>query len=62
MEVLLAFRLGEAARDAGFCHVDQLTEILRYANAVGALTSLMQGVIPALPTAQQVEQFLAERS
>jgi fructokinase len=42
--------------------VDQLTEILRYANAVGALTSLVQGVIPALPTAQQVERFLAERS
>jgi fructokinase len=42
--------------------VDQLTEILRYANAVGALTSLVQGVIPALPTAEQVELFLDERS
>jgi fructokinase len=43
---------------------DQLTpvrmsEILRYANAVGALTSLTQGVIPALPTAAQVDEFLA---
>jgi len=42
---------------------DQLTparmgEILRYANAVGALTSLVQGVIPALPTAGQVDEFL----
>jgi sugar/nucleoside kinase (ribokinase family) len=43
---------------------DQLTvprvrEILRYANAAGALTSLRQGVIPALPMGAQVEQFLA---
>jgi fructokinase len=42
---------------------DQLTTArmraaLRYANAAGALTSLVQGVIPALPTAAQVEAFL----
>jgi sugar/nucleoside kinase (ribokinase family) len=34
---------------------------LRYANAVGALTSLTRGVIPALPTAAQVESFLFRR-
>jgi fructokinase len=34
--------------------------IVRYANAVGALTALTQGVIPALPTATQVNQFLAQ--
>ncbi len=34
-------------------------EILRYANAVGALTSLTQGVIPALPRADRVDEFLA---
>ena len=33
--------------------------VLRYANAVGALTSLTQGVIPALPTTAEVEEFLA---
>jgi fructokinase len=38
----------------------RMHEILRYANAVGALTALTQGVIPALPTAAQVDQFLAE--
>ncbi len=32
---------------------------LRYANAVGALTALTRGVIPALPMAAQVEAFLA---
>jgi sugar/nucleoside kinase (ribokinase family) len=36
----------------------QLTRSLRYANAVGALTALTQGVIPALPTKENVEQFL----
>ncbi len=37
-----------------------LAQALRYANAVGALTALTQGVIPALPTAAQVDAFLAQ--
>ncbi|MEA3334976.1 MAG: carbohydrate kinase [Chloroflexota bacterium] len=41
--------------------LDQLESILRYASAVGALTATKQGVIPALPTARQVEVFLADR-
>jgi fructokinase len=39
--------------------VSRMREVLHYANAVGALTSLTQGVIPSLPTADQVERFLA---
>jgi fructokinase len=39
--------------------VPRLREVLRYANAVGALTSTRQGAIPALPTAQMVGEFLA---
>jgi fructokinase len=35
---------------------------LRTANAVGALTATRQGVIPALPTADEVRAFMAERS
>ena len=35
-----------------------LNRILRFANAVGALTATKQGVIPALPTAAEVEKFL----
>ena len=35
-----------------------MREVQRYANAVGALTSMTLGVIPALPTAEQVEAFL----
>ena len=35
----------------------RMHDILRYANAVGALTALKQGVIPALPTADQVDAF-----
>lgn len=40
---------------------DKLKKALRFANAVGALTAQTQGVIPALPTAVQVEAFLAEQ-
>lgn len=38
---------------------EPLRQILRYANAVGALTAQKQGVIPALPTAAQVDEFLS---
>ena len=38
---------------------ERMTEVLRYANAVGTLTATKQGVIPALPTAAEVENFLA---
>jgi fructokinase len=40
---------------------DVLYEVLRYANAVGALTTLKSGVIPALPTARQVDQFMLKK-
>jgi fructokinase len=39
--------------------MERMRENLRYANGVGALTSLTQGVIPALPTAAAVDEFLA---
>jgi fructokinase len=39
----------------------RMREALRYANAVGALTSLTQGVIPALPTSAEVDGFLARQ-
>ena len=38
----------------------RLSAALNYANAVGALTSLTKGVIPALPYAHQVEKFLSQ--
>ena len=41
--------------------VARMRDVLRYANAVGALTSLIQGVIPALPTVAEVDEFLAGR-
>ena len=40
---------------------EQMATILSYANAAGALTAKKQGVIPALPAAEEVEAFLAER-
>ena len=39
----------------------RLRGIMRYANAAGALTTEKMGVIPALPTAEQVEAALRER-
>jgi sugar/nucleoside kinase (ribokinase family) len=38
----------------------RLRQILRYANAVGAITAQTVGVIPALPAAAQVEAFLQQ--
>jgi len=38
---------------------NSLREILRFANAAGALTTQRVGVIPALPTTAEVERFLA---
>jgi fructokinase len=35
-----------------------LLESLKYANAVGALTALKHGVIPALPSSEEVDRFL----
>lgn len=40
---------------------EQLRQALRFANAVGALTAQTQGVIPALPTAVQVQNFLSQQ-
>ena len=52
-------------REAGWrdhLTVVRLRDVLRYANAAGALTSLTQGVIPALPTAPAVKAFLDEKA
>ena len=37
---------------------NQLQEMMGYANAAGALTTQKIGVIPALPTASEIETFL----
>jgi fructokinase len=39
----------------------RMRDTLHYANAVGALTATKQGVIPALPTANQVNEFLTQQ-
>jgi len=46
----------------GRLNANDLREILQYANAVGALTALKQGVIPALPRAEQVDEFLKHKT
>ena len=40
----------------------KLMDALRYANAVGALTALTQGVIPALPDSVRVDEFLRSQT
>ena len=42
-----------------FQSVDKIEEMLRYASAVGALTTMQPGAIAAQPTPEAVEQFLA---
>jgi fructokinase len=41
---------------------DEMRRFVRYANAAGALTAQKEGVIPALPTAREVEAFLKEHA
>ncbi len=50
--------LGSPAGTARGIATNLLPEILRYANGVGALTATRRGVIPILPTAIEVEEFL----
>lgn len=40
-------------------YVEKLPEILRFANAVGAIATTKKGAIPALPTREQVTAFIA---
>lgn len=57
----LLTQLVKHGQTPGQSSAKELTNTLRYANAVGALTALNQGVIPALPYAEQVEEFLSNR-
>ena len=56
----LIYRLlrGENWRD--WLQTNELQDILRFANAAGALTSTRKGVIPILPRLKQVEEFLVQ--
>jgi fructokinase len=38
--------------------IPHLENVLRFANAVGALTTMQRGAIPALPTRSQVAEFM----
>ncbi len=53
-------QLAYAPRDLKLAD-EQLWEIMSYANAAGALTCTGRGVIPALPSAPQIEAFLSQR-
>jgi sugar/nucleoside kinase (ribokinase family) len=40
---------------------EHLREVMTYANAAGAFTCTRRGVIPSLPTAAELDGFLASR-
>lgn len=40
---------------------EELREVIRYANAVGAITTTRPGAIPALPTREEVYSFMYDR-
>jgi fructokinase len=58
----LLFQLVAGADWRDQLSVLRMRQVLRYANAVGALTALTQGVIPALPTAGRVDEFLTQHN
>jgi len=57
----LLFQLTKTADWRRALSLEKLGAGLRFANAVGALTAQTQGVIPALPTAVQVQNFLSQQ-
>jgi fructokinase len=42
--------------------LEQVTGIIRRANAIGAITCTSPGAIPALPTKAKLEEFLVQMS
>ncbi len=40
---------------------EETEDILRFANAAGALTATKRGVIPSLPTHEEIQRFLSDR-
>ncbi len=52
---------GLLERERAWERVPDLEAVLRFANAVGALTTTRRGAIPALPTRAQVEALIAAR-
>ena len=62
-DAFIAGLLCQLVRDSNWrakLNAANLREVLRYGNAVGALTALTVGVIPALPHAYQVDEFLKQ--
>ena len=57
----LLYQLVKDGRRLNDLSPERMEKALRYANAVGALTATKMGVIPALPTAAAVEEFLKQR-
>ncbi len=55
----MLYQVGVAASLDEVLNADSLNEILRFANACGAIATQKAGAIPALPTRDEVEAFMA---
>ncbi len=55
---MLVGMLDYASTEGGY--LAHARDVVRFANAVGALTTTQKGAIPALPTRQQVEAFIQQ--
>lgn len=53
------YKLIQSGKDVSSCSREELVDIVRFANAVGALTTTHKGAICALPDRSNVEELLA---
>jgi len=54
--------LNKEGKDIFNLNEGKMREILKFANAAGALTATKKGVIPSLPTKRQIEKFISRSS
>ena len=52
--------LGKDNQDILHLSKQKMEEILKFANAAGALAAMKKGAIPSLPTKKQIEEFLSK--
>ena len=57
----MLYQVGVAASLDAVLNADSLGEILRFANACGAIATQKAGAIPGLPTRDEVEAFMADK-
>ena len=56
----LLYKLIQIGKDISLCSRDEMINIVRFANTVGALTTTRKGAISALPELKDVEKLLLD--